>query len=102
MEFVQVDLHNLPFEDKSFDHIFVCFVLEHLQDPIDTRNSLKRVLKDRGSITVIEGDRGSCYFYPETKEVINVWECLIECQEIFGCNPMVGRDNISIDDGFRI
>ena len=92
MEFVQADFHDLPFENKSFDHIFVCFVLEHLQDPIDALNSLKRVLKDGGSITVIEGDHGSCYFYPETKEAINVWECLIECQKIFGCNPMIGRE----------
>jgi protein-L-isoaspartate O-methyltransferase len=92
VKFRQADLHNLPFEDKSFDHIFVCFVLEHLQDPLDALNSLRRVLKDGGSITVIEGDHGSCYFYPETKESIKVWECLIECQKRFRCNPMIGRE----------
>ncbi len=92
VEFTRADLHNLPFEDKSFDHIFVCFVLEHLKDPLDALNNLRRVLKDGGSITVIEGDHGSCYFYPETKEAKMVWECLIECQKRFGCNPMIGRE----------
>lgn len=27
------DVYGLPFEDNTFDHAFVCFVLEHLKDP---------------------------------------------------------------------
>jgi ubiquinone/menaquinone biosynthesis C-methylase UbiE len=92
VEFQVADLFNLPFEDKSFDHIFVCFVLEHLKDPIAALESLRRVLRKDGTITVIEGDHGSCYFYPETREAIKTWECLIECQERLGCNPMIGRE----------
>ena len=30
MELRQADLFALPFADTSFDHVFVCFVLEHL------------------------------------------------------------------------
>ena len=26
----QSDIMNLPFDEESFDHVFVCFVLEHL------------------------------------------------------------------------
>ena len=92
VEFQVADLYNLPFEDETFDHIFVCFVLEHLMDPITALESLRRVLKKDGSITVIEGDHGSCYFYPETKEAIKTWECLIECQKGLDCNPMIGRE----------
>lgn len=103
MKFTLTDLYDLSFEDKSFDHIFVCFVLEHLQDPFSALNSLRRILKDGGSITVIEGDHGSCYFFPETKESIKVWECLIECQKSFGCNPMVGMEiyPLMVNSGFR-
>ena len=32
--FQQGDIFNLPFEPESFDHIFVCFVLEHLAQPV--------------------------------------------------------------------
>jgi ubiquinone/menaquinone biosynthesis C-methylase UbiE len=92
VKFQQADIYNLSFEDETFDHIFVCFVLEHLQDPIAALKSLKRVLKKGGSITVIEGDHGSCYFYPESKSAIKAWECLIECQKRFDCNPMIGRE----------
>lgn len=92
VEFHVADLFNLPFKDETFDHIFVCFVLEHLKDPVGALESLKRVLKKGGSITVIEGDHGSCYFYPETAESVNAWNCLIECQKRLNCNPMIGRE----------
>jgi ubiquinone/menaquinone biosynthesis C-methylase UbiE len=92
VEFQKADLLNLPFEDESFDHIFVCFVLEHLKNPITALESLRRVLKKGGSITVIEGDHGSCYFYPESKEAVKAWECLIKCQKSLDCNPMIGRE----------
>ncbi len=86
------DIFNLPFDDETFDHVFVCFVLEHLKDPVTALESLGRVLKKDGSITVIEGDHGSCYFYPETIESVKVWECLIQCQKGLNCNPMIGRE----------
>ncbi len=92
VEFQVADLFNLPFEQETYDHIFVCFVLEHLEDPINALKSLKRVLKKDGSITVIEGDHGSCYFYPESNEALKTWECLIECQKTLNCNPMIGRE----------
>ncbi|MGD2095850.1 MAG: class I SAM-dependent methyltransferase, partial [Phycisphaerales bacterium] len=31
--FQQADIFNLSFPDNHFDHIFVCFVLEHLKKP---------------------------------------------------------------------
>lgn len=101
--FQRADLFNLPFEDESFDHLFVCFVLEHLPNPLAALEGLKRVLKKGGSITVIEGDHGSCYFYPETKEAIKAWNCLIECQKRFNCNPMIGREIFPLlkNSGFR-
>ena len=34
-KFQKADLSNLPFEDNHFDHIFICFVLEHLKEPLD-------------------------------------------------------------------
>ncbi len=92
VEFHVADLFNLPFEDETFDHIFICFVIEHLNDPVSALKSLGKILKKDGSITVIEGDHGSCYFYPETKEAIKTWECLIECQKRLNCNPMIGRE----------
>ena len=49
---------DLPFPNNYFDHIFICFVLEHLKNPLGALINLKQKLKNGGSITVIEGDTG--------------------------------------------
>ncbi len=92
VHFQIADIMNLPFDDETFDHVFICFVLEHLPDPVGALLSLKRVLKKEGSITVIEGDHGSCYFYPETEEAVKAWQCLIKVQTDLHCNPLMGRE----------
>jgi ubiquinone/menaquinone biosynthesis C-methylase UbiE len=45
VQFQQADIFNLPFHDATFDHIFVCFVLEHLSAPAGALSELRRVLK---------------------------------------------------------
>jgi len=55
----QADIFHLPFPPESFDHVFVCFVLEHLAQPVEALQALQRVLKPGGAITAIEGDHGS-------------------------------------------
>ncbi len=32
--FRHADIFALPFDAESFDHVFVCFVLEHLSEPV--------------------------------------------------------------------
>jgi len=39
---------NLPFEDNSFDVVFCCDVLEHVQDLPKVISEISRVLKNRG------------------------------------------------------
>jgi len=55
--FQQGDIFDLSFEPESFDHVFVCFVLEHLPNPVEALSVLKKFIKPGGTITVIEGDR---------------------------------------------
>jgi len=89
--FQPADIFDLPFEPESFDHIFVCFVLEHLQEPADALAHLGRVLKKGGSITVIEGDHGSFYCYPESEEALMAVKCLIDIQAGLKGNSLIGR-----------
>ena len=86
------NIFNLIYEDESFDHILVCFVLEHLPNPIEALNKLNRVLKKGGSITVIEGDHGSAYFYPKSEFAQNVINCQVELQSRHGGNALIGRE----------
>jgi SAM-dependent methyltransferase len=40
--FQQGDIFNLSFSPESFDHIFVCFILEHLPNPVQALTVLKQ------------------------------------------------------------
>ena len=62
---MQADIHDLALAEGSFDHVCVCFVLEHLPYPLRALAALKRMLRPGGTITVIEGDHGSALFHPD-------------------------------------
>ncbi len=91
VEFQQGNIFNLEFPDGYFDHIFICFVLEHLSNPIDALKSLKRVLKNSGSITLIEGDHGSACFYPESNYAREAINAQVTLQAAAGGNALIGR-----------
>ncbi|MBE2316112.1 methyltransferase domain-containing protein [Solirubrobacter sp. CPCC 204708] len=76
--FEQADLFS--FRAEPFDHIFVCFVLEHLRDPYAALRRLRTLLRPGGTITVIEGDHGSAYFHPESDAANDAIDCLIKLQ----------------------
>jgi len=90
--FQKADIFNLPFPTGSFDHIFVCFVLEHLPEPAGALASLKKVLRPRGTITVIEGDHGSAYFHPDSSYAKRAIDCLVALQKEAGGNALIGRE----------
>ena len=90
--FEKADIFNLPFVPEFFDHIFVCFVLEHLSRPIQALNALKEYLKEDGTITVIEGDHGSVYFHPDSEAAHQAIQSLVELQRRAGGNAMIGRE----------
>lgn len=102
--FRKENILSLTFPDAHFDHIFVCFVLEHLAKPLRALEELKRVLKPGGTITVIEGDHGSCFWYPETAESLQVWLALIIAQQQLKHDPLIGRRLFPLlsDSGFRV
>jgi ubiquinone/menaquinone biosynthesis C-methylase UbiE len=89
--FHQSDIFHLPYEDDSFDHLFLCFVLEHLPNPIEALLCLRRVLKRGGTITVIEGDHGSTYFHPDSPDARKAIQCLVNIQAELGGNSLIGR-----------
>lgn len=91
VDFHSGDIYHLPFDQNAFDHLFVCFVLEHLKDPLAALHSLKSHLKPGGTITVIEGDHGSTYFYPYSDMAMRTVQCLIEVQARLGGNSLIGR-----------
>jgi SAM-dependent methyltransferase len=87
----QADIFHLPFAPESFDHVFVCFVLEHLARPLEALNMLKAVLKPGGTLVAIEGDHGSTFFHPDSESAHRAIRCQVELQARAGGNALIGR-----------
>jgi SAM-dependent methyltransferase len=89
--FLEADLFHLPFPVASFDHAFVCFVLEHLAQPEQALAALMRVVRPGGTLTVIEGDHGSTFFHPPSDKAQRTIECLVRAQALAGGDANIGR-----------
>ncbi|NBM16847.1 L-histidine N(alpha)-methyltransferase [Streptomyces sp. GC420] len=91
VEWHHADLFELPFADASFDHLFVCFVLEHLRDPGRALRALRRLLRPGGTVTVVEGDHGSALLHPDSAHARAVIGHQIRLQSAAGGDALVGR-----------
>ena len=102
VQFRQADIFALPFDAERFDHVFVCFVLEHLPRPVEALAILKKLLRPGGTITVIEGDHGSTYFYPDSPAAHAAIQCQVKMQQEAGGNALIGRQvyPLMVDAGF--
>ncbi len=102
VEFRQADIFDLPFGPESFDHVFVCFVLEHLSRPAVALATLRELLRPGGTITAIEGDHGSAYFHPDSQAARRVIQCQVELQQRAGGNALIGRQlyPLMVEAGF--
>ncbi|TDD62614.1 methyltransferase domain-containing protein [Actinomadura darangshiensis] len=87
----EADLHDLPFSDAAFDHLFVCFVLEHLPDPRAALAGLRRVLRPGGTLTVVEGDHGSAFFHPDSARARAAIAHQVALQAAAGGDALIGR-----------
>ncbi|MDT0263116.1 methyltransferase domain-containing protein [Jatrophihabitans lederbergiae] len=94
--FASADVFALPHHDgalaaEMFDHVFVCFLLEHLPRPVEALTRLRSMLKPGGSLTVIEGDHGSTYFHPDSDAAQDTIDCQITLQRHAKGDALIGR-----------
>jgi SAM-dependent methyltransferase len=90
----RADLLALPpeeFPEAGFDHLFVCFVLEHLADPRGALARLRRLLRPGGTLTVIEGDHGAAVFHPHGAYAQATVDCAVRLQVAAGGDALLGR-----------
>jgi ubiquinone/menaquinone biosynthesis C-methylase UbiE len=51
--FIQSDIINLPFKDKSIDLLLLRFVVEHLSDPEEAFHEINRILSPGGKVLIV-------------------------------------------------
>ena len=87
--FVQQDAKNLHL-DRQYDAAFICWVLEHISDPIQVLTSMKPYLKTGAMVSITEVFNSTFYIYPEKKAVNDYWKIYNQYQVQIGGDPQIG------------
>ena len=80
--------HELPFPDDSIDCVVAKNVLVYVDDPLETYQECRRVLRKGGRVHAVEGDWGLSIAEPVPDED---WKALIRAASIAFRTPTVGR-----------
>ncbi len=90
----RVDLIHLTKEtavdDKAFDAVFLCWVLEHVTLPESVLEQAHRALKKGGTIYLSEVFSTSVRIYPRAPKFEKFWTLLCDTQSKYGGDPDVG------------
>jgi ubiquinone/menaquinone biosynthesis C-methylase UbiE len=89
--FEHADVREVRANNGVFDHALFCFVLEHVAEPQEVLRHVSQLVRTGGSITAIEGDHGSTYFYPPSPRAWRTIQCLIDLQAATGGDALIGR-----------
>jgi ubiquinone/menaquinone biosynthesis C-methylase UbiE len=97
------NIYGLPFEDNSFDAVFISAILGNLQDVPKGFRELYRVLKPGGVIGVKEFDHGGDIFYPIDAGIRKYIELYLRMRHENGHDGEAGRKVgvYLIDAGFE-
>jgi len=94
---VKMDVHQIPFEEKSFDVVFCNHVMEHVADDIKAMTEIHRVLKPAGWAII----QSPVYMYlDKTLEDPSITDPL-EKERIFGQNDHMRKYGKDYGDRLR-
>ncbi|MBB5015074.1 class I SAM-dependent methyltransferase [Rehaibacterium terrae] len=99
----KADATDLPFEPRSFDGAFLCWVLEHVPQPARVLNEVRRVLMPGAPVYVTEVMNSSFFLDPYSPNLLRYWMAFNDHQYDSGGDPFVGAKlgNLLLAGGFR-
>lgn len=99
----QADATDLPFEPRSFDAAFLCWVLEHVPAPARALSEVRRVLAPGSVVYVTEVMNASFLLDPYSPNVWRYWMAFNDFQIDSGGDPFVGAKlgNLLLAGGYR-
>ena len=84
------DAANLPFAEDTFDGAFICWLLEHVQEPVKILNEVRRTLKSGGVIYCNEVFNSTFYLHPYSPHTLKCWFEFNDFQWSLKGDPFVG------------
>ena len=91
LQFKAANLYQLPFDDGSFDAVFISAVLSNLGEPLRGLREAYRVLKPGGIIGIKEFDHGGDFIYPTSPALEKYADCYLQMRRDNGHDPETGR-----------
>lgn len=97
------DAMKLPFQDGHFDAAFICWLLEHVQNPVDILKEAHRALKLNGTIFCNEVLNATFYMHPYSPATQKYWFEFNDHQWNLKGDPFVGGKlaNLLLKAGFQ-
>ncbi|SNS41369.1 Methyltransferase domain-containing protein [Belliella buryatensis] len=89
VQFIQQDAKDLQLSEK-YDAAFICWVLEHISDPIQVLHSMKTCLLPGAKVVITEVFNATFYTFPEMPTVKKYWQIYNDYQVQIGGDPQVG------------
>ncbi|MEY2747909.1 MAG: hypothetical protein RL112_2951 [Planctomycetota bacterium] len=102
-ELAQGDAAKLAFDSDSFDSAFLCWILEHVADPMQVLSEARRVLRPGSPIVVSEVLNATFFLEPYSPRTLDYWKAFNEHQIELSGDPFVGAKlgNLLQAVGFR-
>jgi ubiquinone/menaquinone biosynthesis C-methylase UbiE len=99
----QADATDLPFEARSFDSAFLCWILEHVPSPARVLNEVRRVLAPGSPVYITEVMNSSFLLDPYSPHTWRYWMAFNDFQVDSGGDPFVGAKlgNLLLAGGLR-
>jgi len=99
----QGDALHLPFRENTFDGAFLCWLLEHVQNPVGILSEARRVLKPNGVLYCNEVFNSTFYVHPYAPATLKYWFEFNDYQWSLKGDPFVGGKlaNYLIEAGYQ-
>jgi ubiquinone/menaquinone biosynthesis C-methylase UbiE len=89
-ELRQMDATRLDFDVDRFDGAFLCWILEHVGNPLQVLAETRRVLRPGAPLTVTEVQNATFFIDPYSPNTMTYWRAFNEWQIALGGDPYVG------------
>lgn len=102
-ELVQGDAASMPFEADRFDSAFLCWILEHVDDPARVLSETRRVLRPGSPVIITEVQNATFFVDPYSPNTWTYWMAFNDHQIDVGGDPFVGAKlgNLLQSTGYR-